>query len=136
MGREMEAVGVGGAEIGLDAALEAQVVLVAGVDDAADPQALACQQPVEHRGPRVDAGDDGGKALLGRGVPLPERVARGRHEADRLVLRRGLGLADDERAVLVDDEGVGHRAARVDRQDAWHPCTAVGHPIPSPRDPV
>ena len=118
---EVQAVGVGGAEVGLDPALEPQVVLVARVDDAPDPQALALQQAVEHRRSRVDARDDRRESpRSGCGAPLAERVARGGDEPDRLVLGRRLRLADDERAVLVDDERVGHRAARVDREHPRH----------------
>jgi hypothetical protein len=59
---------------------------------------------------------------------LLERVVGGLHEAGRLVLGRGLRLADHERARVVDDEGVGHRPPGVDRQ---HARFALAHPHPS-----
>ena len=116
VGREVEPVGVRVAEVGLDPALDPQVVLLPGGDDRADLEALAREQPVEHRGAAVDPGGDRAERLLRGRVPLLERVVGGLHEADRLVLGRRLRLADDERARLVDDEGVGHRPAGVDRQ--------------------
>src|SRR5207244_13029698 len=48
-----------------------------------------------------------------------QRVARGGHEPERLVLRRGLRLADDELSGAVHDERVGHRASGVDCEDPW-----------------
>ncbi len=133
VGGEMEAVRVGVAEVGLDPALDPQVVLLPGADDRADLEPLAREQPVEHRGAAEDPRDDAGEGL-GRGrAPLLQRVLGGAHEADRLVLRRRLGLADDETARLIDDEGVCHRAAGVDRK---HPrITALaelgGHRVAS-----
>ena len=124
VGRDVETIRVGIAEEGLDPALQLEVVLLTGGDDDADAPALALEQPVQHRGARVDPGGDGAERLLGRGSPLPESVARRVHEADRLVLGRRLGLADHERPHLVDDEGVGHRPAGVDRQ---HPRRTLSH---------
>src|SRR5664280_2740048 len=115
----------------LDTALQPQVVLVARVDDAADAQPLAREQPVEHRGPGVDARDDRGEALLGGAPPLAQRVARRGDEPERLVLGRGLRLADDERPVLVDDERVRHRAARVDREHARDASAGLSRPLTS-----
>ncbi len=124
VGREVEPVRVGEPEVGLDAALDPQVVLLAGRDDRADAPPRPREQPVEHRGARVDPRGDRAERLRRRRVPLRERVVGGLHEPDRLVVRRRLRLADDEGARAVDDEGVGHRPAGVDRQ---HPGVALGH---------
>ena len=127
VGRDVEAVGVGEAEVGLDPALDPQVVLVARRDDRADLASGPREQPVEHRRARVDPRGDPRERLLGARVPLLERVARRLHEADRLVLGRRLRLADDEAAGAVDDERVGHRPAGVDRQ---HARVSVRHSSP------
>ena len=122
VGGDVQAVRVGIAEVGLDAALEPERVLGAAGDDDADPAPLALEQPVEHRRARVDAGDDSRQRRRRLAVPVGEGVARRGHESHRLVLRGGLGLADHELAGPVDDERVGHRPAGVDRQ---HPGVAA-----------
>ena len=132
VGRDVEAVGIGEAEVGLNPAFDPQVVLVARRDDRADVAPGPREQPVEHRRARVDPRGDPRERLLGARVPLLERVARRLHEADRLVLGRRLRLADDEAAGPVDDERVGHRPAGVDRQ---HARVSVSHPSPR-RDPT
>ena len=126
VGCEVEAVGVGVAEVGLDRTLDSQVVLLPGADDETDPAALPRQQAVEHRRAGEDAGGDVREGSLGRRAPLLERVLRRAHEARRLVLGSGLRLADHELARGVDDERVGHRAAGVDRQHAW---VALAHSL-------
>jgi hypothetical protein len=118
VGGDVEAVGVGEAEVGLDPALHLQRVLLPGGDQRADPPALAAEQAVQHRGAAEDGGLDPREALLRRRVPLPEGVLGGGHQPHRLVLRRGLRLADHEVAFVVDDEGIGHRSAGIDRQHA------------------
>lgn len=75
--RDVQPVGVGKAEVGLDPALQAQVVLETARDDAADAPALALEQPVEHRRAGVDPRDDAGERRLGIGLPVPQRVTRG-----------------------------------------------------------
>ena len=115
VGGDVEAVGVRIAQVGLDPALQAQRVLHAAGDDDAHPPTLAFEQPVEHGGAGVDPGHDPGKRRLGLGVPVAQRVAGRGHEAHRLVLGSGLGLAHHELAVAVDHERVGHGPAGVDR---------------------
>ena len=125
VGREVEAVGVRVAEVGLDPALDLQVVLLPGGDDRADLEALAREQPVEHRGAAVDARGDRAERLLRRRIPLLQGVAGRLHEADRLVVGRRLRLADHERSRLVDDERVGHRPAGVDREDSGPAAASI-----------
>ncbi len=124
VGRDVETVGIREAEVGLNPALDPQVVLVAGRDDRADVAPGPREQAVEHRRARVDPGGDPRERLLGARVPLLERVVCRLHEADRLVLGRRLGLADDEAAGAVDDERVGHRPAGVDGK---HARVSVSH---------
>jgi hypothetical protein len=126
VGRDVEAVRVREPQVGLDPALDHQVVLLPGGDDRADPPPGAREQAVQHRRAAEDPRDDPRESLLRRHRPLAERVLGRRHEALGLVLGRRLRLADDERAGPVDDERVGHRAARVDREDARVP--ALGRP--------
>ncbi len=122
--RDVQAIGVGEPEPRLDPSLEAQVVLVAGGHDQPDAPPAARQKAVEHRGTRVDARDHLREAVLGRQLPLRERIPRRRHEAERFVCGSGLGFPDDELAVLVDHERVGHRAAGIDHQHAWLALTS------------
>jgi hypothetical protein len=116
MGGDVEAVGVGVAQVGLDAALEPQVVLLSRGDEGADASALPLEQPVQHGRPAVDPGNDPGECLGRIRLPLPQGVLRGLHESGGLVVGSRLRLAHHEGAAIVDDEGVGHRAARVDGQ--------------------
>ena len=134
MGRQVEAVRVGVAEVGLDAPLDSQVVLLSRSDDRPDLESLSGEQSVEHRGPAVDARGDPAEGPLRRRLPLLERVAGRLHEADRLVLRRRLRLADHERARLVDDEGVGHRPAGIDRQHSGTALRRLRHGASLSRD--
>src|SRR6185312_6240151 len=69
MGGDVEAIGVGEAEVGLDPALHLQRVLLTGGDQRADPAALAAEQAVQHRGAAEDGGLDPREALLRRRVP-------------------------------------------------------------------
>jgi hypothetical protein len=119
VGGDVEAVGVGVAEIRLDAALQAQHVLHPAGEDQAHAAALALEQAVEHGRARVDPAHHRGHGRVDLEVPVAQRVAGRGHEPLRLVLRRRLRLADDERARAVDDERVGHRPPGVDGQDAW-----------------
>ncbi len=135
VGRDVQPVGVGVAEVGLDAALHLQRVLLAGGHDHADVEALRAKQPVEHRGAAEDARPDAREDVLLHQVPLAQRVVGGAHQAVALVLRRRLCLSDDEPAGLVDDERVGHRPAGVDRQ---HPrrVAVCRHPQTLSSDPA
>ena len=117
VGDQVQAVGVRVAEVGLDAALHLEHVLVPGGHDRAHAPALPAEEPVEHRRAREDPARDRRERLRGRAVPLAQRVLGGVHEPLRLVFGGGLRLAHDEVAGLVHDEGVGHRAARVYGQD-------------------
>jgi len=117
VGGDVQPVGVGEAEIGLHAALHLQRVLLPGGDDHADVEPVAGQQPVEHRGAAEHGRADLRERLRHRRVPLAHRVVGRHHQPAALVLGGRLRLADHEVAGLVDDEGVRHRPARVDRQD-------------------
>jgi len=90
-------------------------VLEAASHDQPGLQATQVDQRVEHAG----AGVDGGLrvfadllALPGH-IPVGQRFVERLHEADALVVRRRRRLADDELALLIDQNHVGHGAAGV-----------------------
>lgn len=60
-----------------------------------------------------------------------QRITRRVEEANRLIIRGGLGLANDKLATFINDEGVGHCAPGINRQDARTVPHAVAHAVRS-----
>ena len=106
---DVEAVGERIAEIGLNGALGPEIVLHAPAHDDADLAPLALQQAVEHGGAGIDSSLEVREARVQPQVPVVQCVLRRLDEADRFIVRRRLRLADDEVAVLIDQEGIRHR---------------------------
>ena len=71
---DVQPVGVGVAEVALDAALHLQRVLLARGDDHADIEPSAREQPVEHRRAAEHTRADAREDLLGLEVPLAQRI--------------------------------------------------------------
>ncbi|MPL90461.1 hypothetical protein SDC9_36511 [bioreactor metagenome] len=114
MGVQVDAVFIGEAEIGLRGAAHAVEILHPRIDDQPGAQPLALHHAVEHGGAGIDAGLDPRERLLERQPPTFQPFLRAGDQAERLVLRRGLRFADNEVAVTVDEERVGHRPAGID----------------------
>ena len=119
VGGDVQPVGVGVAEVGLDAALHLQRVLLTGGDDHADVEAFAREQSVQHCRAAEHSRANTRKDLVGHEIPLAQRVVDRVHQPGALVVGRRLCLPDDEASGLVDDECICHRAAGVDRKHSW-----------------
>ncbi len=115
--RDLEAVLIGIAEIGLDATLELKIVFLAGSHDDAKPTAFALQEAVQHRGAGINAGRDPREYGIRGLAPLRERVLDGAAETDGFIGRRRLSLADDEPAGVIDKKCICHGAAGIHGHD-------------------
>ena len=122
MGGDLEAVLIGIAEIGLNAALELEVIFHARRHDDAEPAALALQQTVEHRSAGIDAGRHFRKHRFRGLAPLRQRILYRAAEADRFIGRRRLRFANDKAPRIVDEKRIRHGATGIHGHDVLIHC--------------
>ena len=105
------------AQIGLNAALQLEVIFHARRHDDPQSPALALEQAVEHRRAEVDAVAMCGKRSLGRAFHWRSAsstdLAKPRNSSSGVVW----ALPTTKRPELVDEERVGHGAAGIHGQD-------------------
>ncbi len=122
MRRDLETILIGIAKIGLDAALELEVIFHAGRHDDAEAAALALEKAVEHRRAGIDAGRHFRKHRFRGLAPLRQCVLHRAAEADRFIGGRRLRLADHEASRVVDEERIRHGAAGIHGHDELIHC--------------
>ena len=126
VGRHVQPVRIGIAQVGLDAPFEPKGIFLPCGHQQSDSPSFPGEQTVQHGSARVHSRDDLREGLLHRHlVPVSKGVVEGVHEGVAFVLRRGLRLAHHELARCVDEERIGHRAARIDCQHSRFASHAI-----------
>ncbi len=115
----MEPVGIGIVRPGLQTTAHQHHVLHAFGGDQTKLATGTREQGVEHTGTGIEHHVETGEKTVEGDTPSVRGIGSGRNEAFGLVFRRGRGFADLEVPVLIDKDGVGHRAARVDADHDW-----------------